>query len=272
MMEKHEFGLIGCGAIGTELARAFDSGVIKGRLTHVYDADEGRARALADSMKQKPEVSASAAYLIGKADFVIEAASQDAVREYALDSLKAGKSMLVMSVGALLDQKFKDRLVAEAERTSSVIHIPAGALAGIDGISAAALTRMDEVTLTTTKPPAGLKGVKYLLGRGLDVDLITHPTVVFEGSSEDVVRHFPKNVNVAATVSLASGKPVNVRVVADPKARANTHEIHARGAFGEINVKAQNLPSPTNPATSQLAALSAISVLKGLCERIRIGG
>ncbi len=271
-MEKLGFGLIGCGAIGSEIARAFDSGVIKGRLACVYDADEGRARALAGSMKQRPEVSASAPHLIGKADFVIEAASQDAVRAYAPDAVKAGKSILVMSVGALLDQKFRDKLVAEAERTSAVIHIPAGALAGIDGISAAALNSMEELTLTTTKPPAGLKGVKYLLGRGLDVDLITQPTVVFEGSSEDAVRHFPKNVNVAATVALAASGPVRVRVVADPKARANTHEIHARGAFGEIDVRVHNLPSPSNPATSQLAALSAVSVLKGLCGRVRVGG
>jgi aspartate dehydrogenase len=270
---KHilRFGLLGCGAMGATIAEAFDSGVMGGELAGLYDVEEGKAAELARRLKDTPEVLHSFNHLIKKSDFVIEAASQDAVREYALEAVKAGKSILIMSVGALLDKGLYNSLETAASQSGATIHLPSGALAGVDGLLAADCAGVEEVILTTTKPPAGLRGVRYLEDKGVDVDAITEPTIVFEGSAEEAVTLFQKNINVSAMASLAAGKIAAVRIVADPHASRNTHEIRAKGSFGELTAKTVNVPSPSNPKTSHLACLSAIAVLKRVCGSVEMG-
>jgi aspartate dehydrogenase len=271
-MPPMNFGLIGCGAMGSEIAKAFDAGDIPGTLKCVYDAAPERAQKLSESLKSRPYVSPSAGSLMDNSDFVIEAASQDAVREYAAEALKKGKCVLIMSVGALMDGRLAARLKADASKSGASLYLPSGAVAGIDCLLAAACGPLEEVTLTSTKPPSSLKGVKYLVDKGIDVELITQPTVVYEGPASEAVVLFPKNVNVSAMVSLAAGKNVRVRLAVDPKAKTNSHEIRAKGAFGEMTAKTSNVPSPTNPATSYLAALSAVAVLKKVGDSVKVGG
>jgi aspartate dehydrogenase len=270
-MAKVTFGLIGCGAMGTTIANAIDEGKINGELGYVYDADLKKAEELAKRLKNKPKIAPTPSTLIDETEFIIEAASQQAVKEYAKEVVTKKKSLLIMSVGALLDDAFMKELTATASTTWSRIYLPSGAVAGIDGLLSAASIGIDEVTLTSTKPPEGLKGVKYLQDKGIDVTKITKPTVVYEGTAADAVSLFPKNINVSAIVSLAVGRSVKVKIVADPNATTNTHEIHAKGPFGELTTKTSNVPSPTNPKTSYLAALSAIATLKKVTGNIRIG-
>jgi aspartate dehydrogenase len=270
-VKRMRFGLIGCGAMGSEIAKAFDGGAIRGDLAYVFDAAADKSKTLAEKLRNKPEISPSAVHLIVSSDFVIEAASQDAVREYAQGALKAGRDILIMSVGALLDGKLMEKLKAEAAKTGASIYLPSGALAGVDGLLSAACGRIDEVTLTTTKPPNSLKGVKYLIDRGVDVELITQPTVVFEGAAHDAVKHFPKNINVSAVVSLAAGRSATVRIIADPGTKTNNHEVTVKGDFGELSAKTTNRPSPANPATSHLASLAAVAALKKITGNVKIG-
>ena len=63
-----------------------------------------------------------------------------------------------------------------------------------------------------------------------------------------------------------------VKIIADPNASVNQHEIIANGKFGEINIVVRNTPSPSNPKTSYLAILSAVECLRSICDdNIRIG-
>ena len=119
-------------------------------------------------------------------------------------------------------------------------------------------------TLTTRKPPKGLSGAPYLVQQGIDVDNLTEPKVVFEGNALEAVKAFPANVNVAAALSLAGIGPVEtrVRVIADPRATSNSHEVVAEGAFGRLQAMTENMPSPRNPKSSYLASLSACAELR----------
>jgi aspartate dehydrogenase len=265
------FGLIGCGAMGTTIADAFDKGEIKGNLASVYDMDGAKAKKLVDMLKNAPEIAKTAAELIDKVDFVIEAASQEAVRAYAADALGEGRSVLLMSVGALMDADLMNSLKEAAVKTHSRIYLPSGAVAGVDSLLAASVAGIDEVTLTTTKPPTSLKGVKYLIEKGVQVEKINKATIVYEGPASEAISLFPKNINVAAIISLASGANIKVRIIADPKTKTNNHEIHAKGSFGEITTKTANVPSPMNSATSYMAALSGIATLKQITESVKIG-
>lgn len=206
-------------------------------------------------------------------DLVVEAASQQAARQWAPFFLEAGVEMMLMSVGALVDADFLAHLLELARRSNLQLHVPSGAVGGIDIVKAANVGTLEEVTLTTTKPPEALAGSPYVTEHGIDLFALREPTVIWEGPAAEAVRAFPQNVNVAASLSLAGIGPLRtrVRVVADPAATRNIHEVHVRGEFGEATLRLVNLPSPTNPKTSYLAPLSAVAALRRIASPLKLG-
>ena len=127
--------------------------------------------------------------------------------------------------------------------------------------------------LTSRKPVAALRGSKYVVDRGIDLDGFTEDAVIFEGTAEEAARAFPATSNVAASLRLAvdATVPVRVRVVAVPGGNENVHEIRVQGEFGKLTMKVENVPSKSNPKTSQLAAFSAVATLKNLTRALRVG-
>lgn len=195
------------------------------------------------------------------------------VRQYALTWLEGGADVMVLSAGALLDEHLLETLRATASARGRRIYVPSGAIAGIDGVRAAALGGLRTIRLRTTKPPKGLAGAPYVVANGIDLDAMTVPATIFDGSVGDAVRGFPTNVNVAAVLALAAGSSAElaVSVVADPHATTNVHELEVSGGFGTFTVRLDNLPSPDNPKTSALAPLSALAMLRRLSDPVWIG-
>ena len=268
-------GLIGCGVIGSVLAHAIDEGEAENtRLIIVYDLVLQKSQKLVSELSTKPKIARNFAEFARCKDvhLVIEAASQDAVRQYASKVLQAGKDLMIMSVGALVDSKLTNDIRTLAYNAGRKVYIPSGAIAGLDGLKSAAIDRIDEVILTTRKPPKGLKGVSYLEQRGINIDALGKPKTVYEGLALEACKLFPANVNVAA-LSLAGIGPqkTKVRIVADPTIRRNIHEIRVKGKFGEFTVHIENVPSAKNPKTSYLAALSAVATLRKVTQFTLIG-
>lgn len=268
--------LVGCGSIGTVLARAIDAGKAgKAELIWLCDMNSEKSEALAKKLRSKPKVAKEVTqiYADEATDLVIEAASQKAVAQHALDVLRSGKDLMVMSVGAFSDEKLSSSVRRASERSGRKVYIPSGAVLGIDGVKAAVLGEIEEVILTTRKPPAALVYSAYLQKRGIDLAGLKEPLVVFEGPAREAVRAFPESVNVAAILSLAGigFDKTKIEIIADPSLDRNMHEIRVRGKAGEFVTTARNVPFPENPRTSYLAALSAIRALRNLTETIRIG-
>ncbi|MEM1539841.1 MAG: aspartate dehydrogenase [Candidatus Bathyarchaeia archaeon] len=267
-------GLIGCGAIGTVLAQAIDSGQAGDTcLLMVFDRNLKRAENLAQRLKSKPKVAKSFKELLECDDIklVVEAASQEAVKAYAVDVLKAGKDLMIMSVGALVDSELLGEISRTAREGGRKVYIPSGAIAGLDGLKASAIGKIESVTLTTRKPVESLMDNPYFMEK--TGGKVEKPTLVYEGPATEACKLFPANVNVAATLSLAGmgAEKTVVRVVADPTVSRNIHEIEVKGDFGELRVHVENVPSAENRKTSFLAALSAIATLKRLTELLIIG-
>lgn len=266
-----KIGLVGCGAIGTEIARALDSKEIDADLVAVCDHNPATAKALIDSLKRKP-VRTGLEELVRLSDLVVEAASQRAVPAIARAVLGAGKSLMIMSVGALVDAELYREVKRLAADHSSRVYLPSGAISGLDGLKSASIGKIRKVTLTTTKSPASLEGAPYIREKRIDLKALTEPTLIFEGTASEAVKAFPANVNVAATLCLAAREgEVRVKIVADPQIKVNQHEIVAEGDFGRITTRVENVPSPKNPRTSYLAALSAIATLRSIVEPVKIG-
>lgn len=264
-------GLIGYGTIGQTLADAIRSGNA-GDVTLVAVLDVFDASPFGGAPGDPIYTTGIAEFLAQDTDLVIEAASQTVLRKVARPVLVSGKYLMAMSVGAFANVEYLEEMRALALQHGRRIYLPSGAIGGLDALSAAAIDEIDEVVLTTAKPPGGLQSVD--LQSDVDLVSIQEPTCVYEGSAFEAVQLFPKNVNVAAALSLAGigEHKTRVRIVADPSATRNTHRVEARSRFGELTLELRLHPSPTNPRTSYLAALSAVRTLKNLTDPIRIGG
>lgn len=264
-------GLVGAGFIGTTLAKVMEK-MKEIEVIYIIDNSPAQAREMADSIKKVKAVK-NLEELIPKLDLVIEAASQDAVKKYALKVLKAGKDIMVLSVGAFGSEQFWKRVQNAAKKHGGRIYIPSGAVCGIDGIKAASIAQIRCVNIESVKPPKSFEGAPFISKKKIDLTKINKPTVIFEGSARDAVRCFPKNINIAACVSLAGlgFDKTRVKLVADPNATRNEHNIHIKGRFGEFNCKIENMPSMTNPKTSYLAALSAIATLEKIVHGVWLG-
>jgi len=265
-------GLIGCGNIGSFIARHINRSK-KFKLVSVFDIEQEKVKKIMTLLDKTPTIATDLKTLLSGTDLIIEAASQQAVRAYARDILAAGKNLLLMSVGALADEKLFAVLQKEAKRNKCCMYLPSGAICGIDGVKAASVGAVTEVTLTTTKPPAALQDVAYLKKKGVDVNRVLTPTVVYSGLATEAARLFPRNINVSTILGLSGVglNKVNVKIVVDPTCRDNIHEIHLTGDCGEMYIKLRNAPSPGNPRTSYLACLSAVQTLEEIWSNVRIG-
>jgi aspartate dehydrogenase len=266
-------GLIGYGTIGQILAKAVEEGRAGDvTLTIVKDMNKDPPFEVADGSPLYTD--SIERFLDADLDLVVEAASQLVLREYGALVLRSGRDLATVSVGALADPAFLQELLQLSSRHGGRLLIPSGAIGGLDALSAACIDEVDEVTLTSTKPVKAFRGVRSLIDPDLDLETITAATCIYEGPAEEVATKYPKNVNVAAALSLAGigFAKTKVRVVADPHAQRNVHRIEARGAFGELSIELKLHPSPTNPKTTYLAALSLVSLVKRLTGRMRVGG
>jgi len=263
--------IVGCGSIGGELAEAADE-MDEVKRIYLTDLNGKAAEALAKKLKKAVAVRSIEPELY-HCDLVIEAASQAAAKELIPKVVGRGVDIMMMSVGALVDDDYRKNVYDTARTTGARILVPSGAVCGTDGLSSAATGRIDSVELITTKNPGSIVDVPYLVEKGIDVNKIKQPTVIYEGPAREAVKLFPKNVNVAAAVSIMGigFDRTKVKIILDPKTKANSHELIVRGEFGEIISKTSNVPSPSNPSTSHLAALSAISALKRIIRNDWVG-
>jgi len=254
--------IIGCGSIGSKLAKAADE-MNEVKRIYLMDIRKGTAEKVAAGLN-KAIVIESVEDELYHSDLVIESASQEAAKEILPKVVARGVDIMIMSVGSLVDDDFRTMVFDKAKVSEAKIYIPTGALCGVDGLRSASVDEMEEVELITMKGPKSLLGVKFIEEKGIDVEKITEKTTIYSGYAREAVKLFPRNVNVAATVSLLGigFDKTKVTVVVDPDIKSNSHELRIKGKFGVMNCHTYNIPEPDNPKTSHLATLSAIAALK----------
>ncbi|WP_462272497.1 aspartate dehydrogenase [Methanohalophilus sp.] len=268
-----KIGVFGCGAIGGEICRAIDNGQIEAELYAIYDRHDESLNRVRSSLENFDPQVLEIVEMVREVDLVVECASQQAVYEVVPAALHAKCDVMVVSVGAFADTQLLEMTENIAREKNCRIYVPSGAICGIDGLISASAAALHSVTLTTEKPPRGLRGAPYVLENNIDIDSINGRTVIFEGSATEAVQSFPANVNVAATLSIAGigFDNTRVRIVVNPALTRNVHEIAVEGEFGRFTSRVENVPSPTNPKTSYLAPLSVISTLKKLTQSFNVG-
>jgi len=265
-----KIGVIGCGTIGGEICKAVDGGLVQAALVGVSDIDRDKAASVVAVLGNAVPVLAPAE-VIAAADLVVEATSGAAAPSIIRESLSASRDVMVMSVGGLLD--CLDEVLALAESRGKRIYVPSGAIAGLDAVKGGVVGRVSKVTLTTRKAPRALEGAPHVTRHNINLGSLTEPTEIFSGSAREAIPAFPANINVAAALSLAGIGPdrTEVRILADPSCDRNIHEVQVEGEFGTLFARMVNLPSPRNPKTSSMAALSAIALLRRITSPLVVG-
>ena len=247
-------GLLGCGNIGRIIAKEY----VGVEITALHDRIPERAEETAKLCDAEVYQDISS-FVRADIDIVVEAASVPAVRDHAEEILSNGKDLVILSVGALADADFRERITSLARANGRKIYIPSGAILGLDNLKIGQIAPFTRLLLRTTKSPESLNiSAKRRM-------------MIFSGKANDCIREFPKNINVAVALGLAAGREADVEIWIDPDVDRNIHEIIAEGAFGEIFIRVSNVPSTDNPSTSYLAALSILTLLKNLNEPLVVG-
>lgn len=251
--------IAGFGAIGQAVAKGIGQGIGGMRLAAVSVRDPAASRRQLDDLEPPPQL-VPLQHIGEYADIVIECAGAEVLRQIASPVLRAGKQLVVLSTGALLTSP---ELLALAQEYRSQIHIPSGAIGGLDAVAAMAEGEIRSARLVTRKPPAALHGASWLAGRGIDPELVQQPMLVFSGSADEAVRYFPANLNIAAALSLAGIGPQRtmVELWLDPTISSNCHSIEVDADSGTMRFSIEATPS-VNPGTSRLAAQSVLSLLR----------
>jgi aspartate dehydrogenase len=261
-------GIVGCGTIGQALLREGDAGGLPVAIAGVNSRTESTARAFLSSLHNPPPYL-NREELIARSTLVVETAGGQVVPELAREVFKAGKDLMVISIGALLDHP---EIIEASRKSGCRLLAPSGAIAGLDGIKSACAGEVDWVMMVSRKPPQALEGAPYLIEQGISLDGLDRELEVFSGTAREACRGFPANLNVSAAVSLAGLGPdrTMVRMVAVPGLERNCHDIEVEGEFGLLTVHIENIPTE-NPRTGRLTALSIIRSVRDAVDPVSIG-
>jgi aspartate dehydrogenase len=262
--------MIGCGAIGVGVLELLekDPQLCVDYVIASAGSEELVRQRLA-SFKQPPQVL-TALPADARPDLLVECAGHKAIEEHVLPALERGIACLIVSVGALSEVGLVERLEAAAERGQTRIELLPGAIGGIDALSAAKVGGLDSVDYTGRKPARAWKNTPA--EQAFDLDSLSEATVIFQGSAREAARLYPKNANVAATLSLAGLglDRTHVTLIADPLSEENVHHFEARGAFGGFELSLRGKPLLANPKTSALTVYSVVRALGNHAHAISI--
>lgn len=260
--------VVGLGAIGIKVVEALDRGIDGLVLAAVSVQNREKHRRRLASLMRPPAVLPIEA-LCDVADIVIECAPARLFRSIVAPFVTSGKIAIVLSAGALLDN---EDLVDLAKQSGGQIVVPTGALIGLDAVTAAAVGTIHSVRMVTRKPVTGLAGAPYIVENNIDIERITEPLKIFDGTAREAAKGFPANLNVAVALSLAGIGPdrTKLEIWADPALTRNVHRVDVESDSARFSISIENVPSE-NPKTGLITALSVIAYLRKQCAPLRVG-
>ena len=260
--------VVGLGPIGTKVVKALDDGIDGLVLAAISIQNPAKHQGFLARLKRPPAIL-PIDDLYAVADIVIECAPGKLVRSIVVPFVSRGKTAIVLSAGALLEN---EDLIELARLNGGQIVVPTGALIGLDAVTAAAEGNIQSVRMVTRKPVSGLAGAPYLVENNIDIADIVEPLKIFEGTARDAARGFPANLNVAVALSLAGLGPdrTMLQIWADPTVTRNVHRVEVESDSARFSMSIENIPSE-NPKTGRITALSVIAYLRKQGSALRVG-
>ena len=255
-------GIAGVGAIGGAVAKKLLShnGINKFKLECISDPE---------SKTHFSVKNVSFGTLIEESDLIVECLPAYVVPELAEEAIDANKDIIFISSAALL---LYPQIMDKLEKSDSRAYLPSGALCGLDGVIAMKEMGIESAKIASTKPPSGFSCAPFIVTNKINLAEIDEKTLLFEGNALEASKGFPANVNVAATLSLAGigAEKTRVEIWADPETSSNSHEVTVKSKYSTLTSRIENMPDPTNPKSSVLAAQSIIATLRNMSSALVI--
>jgi aspartate dehydrogenase len=262
-------GIVGFGSIGTEVANALIKGVDNFSLYGIVSRSTENAQKRILQLQHEIKIY-DLETLVNNCDVVIDCAPKEAFRTIATKCIQEQKTLITVSGSGILDNLDLEEI---ARKNNTQIILATGAILGLDALRAASESKINSVKMTTRKPPNALSSAPYVIEKGLQLNELLEPKLIFKGSATEGAKAFPANVNVAAAVGLAGigANETELEIWADPNLKRNTHkvEVDADSAIFEMSI--QNVQTPENPGTGKITGLSVIACLRGLKSPLKIG-
>lgn len=252
--------LVGWGAIGRRVAQLLDERCSPARIAAVAVKDRSQERV---GLPEGAALIENPSELSGlDISLVVEVAGRTSVKPWGEATLAAAIDFAVSSTSAFVDDDLLATLLKLAETHGAKLLIPPGALGGMDALAAAGRLDLTTVEHRIVKPAQAWTGTRA--AELVDLDGLTEATVFFADTARKTADAFPLNANVAVITSLAGIGLDRTRIalVADPHADFNTHEIHAEGDFGRMELRFENRPLATNPKSSEMTALNLVRMIE----------
>jgi len=260
--------IAGLGPIGKGAAEALDQGIDGLSLAAVSVQNPEKHHNWLGTLKKPPAILPIEG-LSDVADVVIECAPARLLRSIIAPFVEQGKTAIVLSAGALLEN---EDLIDIARQNGGQIVVPTGALIGLDAVTAAAVGEIHSVRMVTRKPVRGLVGAPFLVENNIDIESIKEPLKVFDGTAREAAKGFPANLNVAVALSLAGIGPARTRleIWADPALTRNVHRVEVDSDSARFSMSIEGIPSE-NPKTGRITAQSVIALLRKQRAALRVG-
>lgn len=260
-MEKLKLGILGCGGIAHEVVEFIVEQLSdKIKIVALSDVDAYRANDLKEKcVDDDVLILSDIEDLVETSDMVLETAVGEVVRPLLESCLKHKKDVILLSIGGILSC---DDLIDKIQANGIDVYHPSGAISGVDAVYAASYSKINKLCLTTSKPPAGLGGQ----------ETVSEAKVLFEGTAKEAYKLFPRNINVAATLYIASRyEDLKVIIKVDPAIKRNVHRIELQSDIVNMVTEVENLPLASNPKTSAMAAASTKALLGKMFSPIKVG-
>lgn len=262
-MEKKKLVIAGCGKLGNIVADAVIGGLLDGyELVGAYSRSREKAETLALKVNERNGhcmVADTFDQLLDmKPDFLVEAASPAAMREWALPALGNGTSVVTLSIGAFADDAFYEEASRVASENGAHVYIVSGATGGFDVLQTTALMGGAKAEFFNEKGPDALRGTAVY-----DESLQKERKTVFTGSAKEAIRVFPTKVNVTVAASRASVGPenMNVTMVSTPGFKGDTQRVEIRNPQVHAVVDVYS-------ATAEIAGWSVVNTLRNISSPI----
>lgn len=260
VMGKLRLGILGNGYLAGIVVEAFEKGLLpEYELVGIMGRTPEKTGALAE--RAGCAACGSMGELLDrKPDYIAEAASVAAVRDYAVRILEAKCGLVVLSIGAFADRSFYEQVREVAAANGARVHIASGAVGGFDVLRTIALMGQAKAGIETHKGPKSLMNTPLF-----EESLLTggEERHVFEGNAKEAIGLLPTKVNVAVAASLAAADPERMRmdIYSVPGFVGDDHRITSEidGVKAVVDIYS---------STSAIAGWSLVAVLRNLVSPI----
>ncbi len=260
VMGKLRLGILGNGYLAGIVVEAFEKGLLpEYELVGIMGRTPEKTGALAE--RAGCAACGSMGELLDrKPDYIAEAASVAAVRDYAVRILEAKCGLVVLSIGAFADRSFYEQVEKAAAANGARVYIASGAVGGFDVLRTIALMGQAKAGIETHKGPKSLMNTPLF-----EESLLTdgEERHVFEGNAKEAIGLLPTKVNVAVAASLAAADPERMRmdIYSVPGFVGDDHRITSEidGVKAVVDIYS---------STSAIAGWSLVAVLRNLVSPI----